>query len=27
VPEPEGIAGEGSASYGGDPTPDSDMMM
>ncbi|EPN0798668.1 DUF826 domain-containing protein, partial [Escherichia coli] len=24
---PEGIAGEGSASYGGDPTPDSDMMM
>ncbi|ENW8884757.1 hypothetical protein ACFMEV_005272, partial [Escherichia coli] len=25
--EPEGIAGEGSASYGGDPTPDSDMMM
>ncbi|EOL4026824.1 hypothetical protein LWE38_RS27110, partial [Escherichia coli] len=23
----EGIAGEGSASYGGDPTPDSDMMM
>ncbi|EPS6309577.1 DUF826 domain-containing protein, partial [Escherichia coli] len=21
------IAGEGSASYGGDPTPDSDMMM
>ncbi|EOL6454201.1 hypothetical protein ACHZJ4_RS27165, partial [Escherichia coli] len=22
-----GIAGEGSASYGGDPTPDSDMMM
>ncbi|EOO0409959.1 TPA: hypothetical protein ACHKI1_005348, partial [Escherichia coli] len=26
-PEPEGIAGEGSASDGGDPTPDSDMMM
>ncbi|HFS4361539.1 TPA: hypothetical protein ACHY28_005375, partial [Escherichia coli] len=25
--EPEGIAGEGSASDGGDPTPDSDMMM
>ncbi|HFO8717517.1 TPA: hypothetical protein ACHK3D_005076, partial [Escherichia coli] len=24
---PEGIAGEGSASDGGDPTPDSDMMM
>ncbi|ENJ1501091.1 DUF826 domain-containing protein, partial [Escherichia coli] len=27
APEPEGIAGEGSASDGGDPTPDSDMMM
>ncbi|ENU2523413.1 hypothetical protein EEP44_RS56800, partial [Escherichia coli] len=26
-PEPEGIAGEGSASDSGDPTPDSDMMM
>ncbi|EET2906715.1 TPA: DUF826 domain-containing protein, partial [Escherichia coli] len=25
--EPEGIAGEGSASDSGDPTPDSDMMM
>ncbi|EOK3347082.1 hypothetical protein O7Z80_RS23700, partial [Escherichia coli] len=24
---PEGIAGEGSASDSGDPTPDSDMMM
>ncbi|EFJ0083451.1 DUF826 domain-containing protein, partial [Escherichia coli] len=24
---PEGIAGEGSASDGGEPTPDSDMMM
>ncbi|EFP6103343.1 DUF826 domain-containing protein [Shigella boydii] len=27
VPEPEGIAGDGSASDGGEPTPDSDMMM
>ncbi|EEQ8446178.1 DUF826 domain-containing protein, partial [Escherichia coli] len=27
APEPEGIAGEGSASDSGDPTPDSDMMM
>ncbi|EOJ6338970.1 DUF826 domain-containing protein, partial [Escherichia coli] len=26
-PEPEGIAGEGSASDSGEPTPDSDMMM
>ncbi|EOJ9792436.1 hypothetical protein ACJ58T_005081, partial [Escherichia coli] len=26
-PEPEGIAGGGSASDSGDPTPDSDMMM
>ncbi|HFO8747072.1 TPA: hypothetical protein ACHK28_003806, partial [Escherichia coli] len=25
--EPEGIAGEGSASDSGEPTPDSDMMM
>ncbi|EPT6687074.1 TPA: DUF826 domain-containing protein, partial [Escherichia coli] len=25
--EPEGIAGDGSASDGGEPTPDSDMMM
>ncbi|HHU3400627.1 TPA: DUF826 domain-containing protein, partial [Escherichia coli] len=24
---PEGIAGDGSASDGGEPTPDSDMMM
>ncbi|EIJ6574364.1 DUF826 domain-containing protein [Escherichia coli] len=27
APEPEGIAGEGSASDSGEPTPDSDMMM
>ncbi|EGE3430694.1 hypothetical protein DLX50_21590 [Shigella boydii] len=27
VPEPEGIAGDVSASDGGEPTPDSDMMM
>ncbi|HGT3758176.1 TPA: hypothetical protein ACM27M_005218, partial [Escherichia coli] len=25
--EPEGIAGDGSASDGGEPTPDSEMMM